>query len=153
MAVSFDELVKLQGRYFPREVRAVEGAREIIEAHAYTIEGLKASDPALLPDPAAKTVDDPKPGMPVVEGKPVHRVSPYYPPELKAAGIEGEVVLQATVAKDGKVRGVRVVVTPNAALGEAAADGVKHWTYAPSTQDGKPVEVKVLCRVIFSLRP
>ena len=56
------------------------------------------------------------------------------------AGIEGSVVLAATIGTDGKIKKVNVV-SGHPLLTQAALDAVKHWRYQPSYLNGAPVEV------------
>jgi TonB family protein len=68
-----------------------------------------------------------------------HRVAPAYPPDAKAAKIEGTVVLEIEVGTSGKVESTNVVSGPKM-LQQAAIDCVKQWTYVPFVEDGSPVE-------------
>jgi len=61
----------------------------------------------------------------------IAKVNPVYPPEAKKAGIEGKVVLRATIEKDGSVSNV-YVTSGNPALVKAATDAVQQWRYEPS---------------------
>jgi len=66
----------------------------------------------------------------VAEANLIHDVAPTYPPEAGRARIEGSVVLQAVIGKDGSVQDVRVESgLPILAL--AAIDAVKQWRYRP----------------------
>ncbi|HUI42328.1 MAG TPA: TonB family protein [Terriglobia bacterium] len=65
--------------------------------------------------------------------EPVHKVQPTYPPEAKAAKIEGDVVLGVEIDGDGKVTNVEVKSGPEM-LAKAAMDAVRQWEYAkPAT--------------------
>jgi protein TonB len=63
----------------------------------------------------------------------VSRVEPVYPPEAKARGVKGNVVLEIRVDADGKVTDVKVLRSVDAALDQAAVDAVRQWRYAPLT--------------------
>ena len=78
------------------------------------------------------------------------RVNPTYPPEAKAKKISGTVVLSAKIGSDGTVQDLSVISGPPA-LGEAALDAVKQWTYRPYLLNGNPVEVSTVITVNFSL--
>jgi TonB family protein len=60
----------------------------------------------------------------------VTRVRPVYPMEAKKAGIQGIVVLRATIEKDGSVSKLEVL-RGNPQLVKAAVDAVRQWRYAP----------------------
>jgi TonB family protein len=78
------------------------------------------------------------------------KVPPVYPPIAKAARVQGTVVLQAVIGKDGQVSELQIVSGP-AMLRQAAMDAVKQWTYKPYIFNGKPVEVLTTVNVIFTL--
>jgi protein TonB len=98
----------------------------------------------------------PKPTGPVRVGGKVkapalaHRVNPAYPPMAQSAQIEGVVVLEATVDKQGGVRAVRVV-RGNPLLDPAAIAAVKQWRYEPLTLNGEPMEFILTVTVNFSI--
>ncbi|HEV2348407.1 MAG TPA: TonB family protein [Terriglobia bacterium] len=65
--------------------------------------------------------------------KPIKSAPPIYPPEAKAAHIQGEVVLQVTVDEDGGVSDVEVESGPPA-LAKAALDAVRQWRFSKPLQ-------------------
>lgn len=75
---------------------------------------------------------------------------PHYPAIAKAAHIQGTVVLQATIAKEGTIENLRVISGPPM-LQAAAMDAVRTWTYKPYLLNGDPVEVETQVNVVFSL--
>ena len=76
---------------------------------------------------------------------------PLYPAIAKAAGVEGTIVLAATISKSGTVENLRVVSGP-AMLQQAALDAVKEWRYRPYMLNGDPVEVETTVNVVFHLQ-
>jgi TonB family protein len=77
-------------------------------------------------------------------------VAPQYPEIALEAGVEGIVVLDATIDESGRV----VDVTPLrsiAALDAAAIDAVRQRRYAPTIVNGAPVRVLLTVTVAFSL--
>ena len=86
----------------------------------------------------------------VVEGLLVHKTIPQYPPIAKAAGIQGRVVLQATISKSGTIENLHFISGP-AMLQEAALDAVKTWRYKPYMLNEQPVEVETTVNVVFSI--
>jgi len=85
----------------------------------------------------------------VAQGQLVHQVTPVYPPSAKLTGIQGTVVLQAVVGKDGKVQNVKVVSGPSM-LTQSALDAVKQWRYRPFTVNGEPAEADIEVNVKFA---
>lgn len=86
----------------------------------------------------------------VMAGQRIGGDMPVYPPDAKAAHIEGTVVLQALIAKDGSIQNLRVVSGPPM-LQAAAVDAVRTWKYRPYLLNGEPVEVETQINVVFSL--
>ncbi len=84
--------------------------------------------------------------------KPIKRVSPVYPPELKAKRVEGEVRLVFIVQEDGSVEDVRVSRMTSPAFVEAAIEAVKQWKFEPGMIDGRPVKTRVHLPLSFSLK-
>jgi protein TonB len=80
------------------------------------------------------------------------RVSPPYPPEAQAAGVQGIVIMEATIGVDGKVTDVRVLRSIPL-LDQAAMDAVRQWEYAPTVVNGIPVPVVMTVTVNFTLTP
>ena len=67
---------------------------------------------------------------------------PIYAPMVMASGIQGEVVVEATVDTRGKVAMLRVVRTLPM-LTQATIDAVRQWEFDPTTMSGAPVVVTV----------
>ncbi|MGD0667367.1 MAG: M56 family metallopeptidase [Bryobacteraceae bacterium] len=80
----------------------------------------------------------------------ITQVAPEYPAAAKQAGIQGTVVLEAIVGKDGTVQDVKALSGPPL-LAQAALDAVKNWVYQPTLLNGEPVEVKTTIQVNFTL--
>jgi protein TonB len=78
----------------------------------------------------------------------VHQVSPVYPKEAKAAGLEGTVVLRTFVDDRGKVASV-TLVEGNPMLADSATRAVKQWRYRPYARDGKTLPFQTLVIVDF----
>jgi TonB family protein len=80
----------------------------------------------------------------------LNKVTPKYPPEAKKARIQGKVVLQAIVGKDGKIEQLHVMSGPKE-LQQSALDAVRQWIYTPFLLNGAPVEVETTINVIYTL--
>jgi TonB family protein len=78
---------------------------------------------------------------------------PVYPEDARKAGIEGKIVLEVTVCKDGTVGSAEIVegVPEYPSLGRSAIEAVSQWRFKPATKDGEPVEVGVKVPLEFSL--
>jgi protein TonB len=86
----------------------------------------------------------------VMDGLLYQKTLPAYPPIAKAAGMEGTVVLQATISKNGTIENLRVMSGP-ALLQQAALDAVRQWRYRPYLLNGEPIEVETTVNVVFKL--
>ena len=86
----------------------------------------------------------------VIAGNKIGGTAPVYPAVAKAAHIQGTVVLQATISKQGNIENLSVVSGP-ALLQQAALDAVRTWQYRPYILNGEPVEVFTQVNVIFTL--
>jgi TonB family protein len=60
----------------------------------------------------------------------VKEVRPIYPPVAFASGLEGEVVVKATITAQGAV--IDAEVDPGGILAQSAIDAVQRWEFAPS---------------------
>lgn len=80
----------------------------------------------------------------------IKNVSPVYPPEAEAAGIEGLVVLEARVEGDGRVSHTRVLKSVPG-LDEAAVEAVRQWEFTPTLLNGKPTPVIMTVTISFTL--
>jgi TonB family protein len=65
----------------------------------------------------------------------IKRVEPIYPPIARAARIEGVVMLDAVILKDGSVDRVQVLKSANPILDKSAADALKQWRFTPGNQN------------------
>jgi protein TonB len=86
----------------------------------------------------------------VAEGMLVHQVKPQYPQLGVQARIQGTVVLQAVIGKDGTIRELRLI-SGHPMLAPAAIEAVKQWRYRPYLLNGEPVEVDTQVNVNFTL--
>jgi len=87
----------------------------------------------------------------IKEPKLLKKVDPVYPEEAKANGVQGIVIIEAVIAKDGSV-GSAKVLRPVPLLDVAALDAVKQWKYEVTYVDNDPVEVIMVVTVNFTLK-
>jgi protein TonB len=80
----------------------------------------------------------------------VGRVEPDYPRLAARARVQGVVILEAVVDREGRVEDVRVLRSIPL-LDRAAIDAVRQWRYSPLLLNGKPEEFVVTVTVSFSL--
>jgi len=86
----------------------------------------------------------------VTEGNLLNKVTPLYPDIAKRARIQGTVVLQAVISKQGTIENLRVM-SGHPMLTQSALDAVRQWRYRPYLLNGEPVEVETQITVNFNL--
>ena len=80
----------------------------------------------------------------------IKKVTPNYPPLAKQARIQGHVLLQAEISKEGTIQNLQLI-SGHPMLAPAAIEAVKQWRYKPYLLNGEPVAVETQVDVIFSL--
>ena len=82
----------------------------------------------------------------------VHFVPPIYPPEGEREGVEGTVLMEGVIGKDGRLDGLSTLNSMvDDRLAAAASDALLQWRYEPTLLNGRPVEVVVTVSVAFEL--
>lgn len=77
-------------------------------------------------------------------------IQPVYPAIAKAAHMEGTVVIEAVISKQGQVERA-TVVSGSPLLAQAALAAIYRARYEPYKLDGAPVEVETTINVVFTL--
>ncbi|MDY7093458.1 MAG: energy transducer TonB [Acidobacteriota bacterium] len=77
---------------------------------------------------------------------------PQYTEIARKARIQGVVIVQAIINKDGRVENVKVLKGLPMGLDQAAVDAIKKWRFEPATLNGKPVTVYYNLTVNFTLQ-
>ena len=80
----------------------------------------------------------------------LQKVTPGYPEQALKAGLEGAVILQAWIGRDGNIRDLKLV-DGSLLLGQAAVKAVKQWRYKPYLRNGVAVEAETYVTVNFRL--
>ncbi len=86
----------------------------------------------------------------VAQGLLIHEVRPTYPALARSARIQGTVVLQATIGKDGTIQNLHLL-SGHPLLTQAAIEAVRQWRYRPYLLNHEPVEVDTTIQVNFTL--
>ncbi|HUR32366.1 MAG TPA: energy transducer TonB [Vicinamibacterales bacterium] len=93
-----------------------------------------------------------RPGSGVLPPRLLREVKAGYTEEARRANVEGEVVLEIVVRRDGSVSDVKLVSGLSRGLNERAIAAVRQWRFAPATRLGQAVDVVVEVAVEFKLR-
>jgi TonB family protein len=105
-----------------------------------------------IPDGAAAPPGTNAPSGPVVTPPQLQRfVDAPYPPEAKAAGITGDVILNLVVGADGSVKSVAVVRGAGHGFDEAAVAAAEQFVFSPALRDGVPVATRIPYKYSFTL--
>ena len=81
------------------------------------------------------------------------RVVPRYPDSARMRGIEGQVVIEAIIARDGSVEPGVKIIQSIPALDDAAIEAFRQWRFTPGRDaSGRPLRVILQAPVRFVLR-
>jgi len=81
----------------------------------------------------------------------INRAKPDYTDAARKGHINGVVIVEAIVNKQGEVEQVKVLKGLPLGLSEQAVDAVKKWRFKPGTLNGEPVDVIFSLTVNFTL--
>lgn len=84
----------------------------------------------------------------VMEKLVTHRVDPDYPEAARPANLQGVIVLDVVVGRDGSVVDVRALNGPDV-LAQAAMNALRWWRFEPYRVEGKPAVVDTTVAVEF----
>ena len=112
------------------------------------IGGIISSTPVAVPHVA--TPQRVRVSQGVSQGLRIKFVQPNYPPLARQARIQGQVILQAEISKEGTIQNLQLI-SGHAMLAPAAIEAVKQWRYKPYLLNGEPVAVETQVVVNFSL--
>jgi TonB family protein len=81
----------------------------------------------------------------------IRDVRPRYKQAWIDAGLEGNLLMQARIGTDGRVRSVDVLSPVNAELEDEAIAAVGQWRFSPTFLNCEPIEVQMYVNVSFKL--
>ncbi len=87
------------------------------------------------------------PGTAEIVSRPVE---PNYPMLAKQMKVQGAVVLEALIGRDGNIQDLHILSGP-AILSAAAREAVKQWRFKPYLQSGQAVETEARITVNFTI--
>jgi TonB family protein len=126
----------------------------LTEAEAMTtraLELMRQSAPAVPPAPPSEPGTVLRVGGSIVEPKRVFYVPPIYPADAAAAGVEGTVIIEAFLAKDGTVKAAKILRSVPG-LDQAALGSVQQWRFTPTLLNRVPVEILMTVSVTFTAK-
>jgi len=111
-------------------------------------------DPSALEGVLSASVAVPELTAPISQGVSGGRlrrsVQPVYPARALTLGVQGKVVVDATVKEDGTVGGLKVV-EGEPMLAQAVLDAIRQWRYQPFLLNGKPTQTDTRITIWFKL--
>lgn len=81
----------------------------------------------------------------------IRHVTPQYPAVAQSAGVQGVVIIEATIGAGGDVSNARILRSIPL-LDQAALDAVRQWQFEPTRINGVPVAIIMTVTVQFSLQ-
>jgi protein TonB len=81
----------------------------------------------------------------------IHQVNPVYPALARQARIQGIVVLEAVINKEGSIESLRII-SGHPLLTQASLDAVRQWKYRPTILNGEPVDVITTVTITFKMQ-
>ncbi|MDR3720406.1 MAG: TonB family protein [Candidatus Acidoferrales bacterium] len=112
------------------------------------LQGIAVSSEVAPPPPPAEAAAPVKVGGELKPPKIISSVMPVYPSMAKATGIQGAVVVEASVDQSGNVVATKVISGPPV-LRQAAVDALRRWKYQPAMLNGEPVAVQITVTMQF----
>ena len=83
---------------------------------------------------------------------PLRKVDPKYPPELRTAHVDGEVILYAIIRKDGTVDSIQLVHSVDSRLDENAMEALAQWKFQAAEKHGEPIDLEAVVHIPFRSR-
>ena len=112
------------------------------------VELIGAESEDYVPDPGPLPV-----GGDVIAPVPIHEVQPRFTPEAFERRVQGVVIVQTVIDREGNVTRVKVLKGLGYGLDESAVEAVKLWKFRPGTRNGKAVAVVFKFKINFGFLP
>ncbi len=135
----------------------IEGTEGFVQEGAGNGDGLPGIGSGLGPGGGGSGIPPVDPDVPQalkLEMTPpvlIHKVDPEYPEIARRLHLQGTVVLEAVIARDGSVGQLQLLSSVHPLLDQAATKAVAQWRYRPASLKGKPVTVYFTVTVRFLL--
>jgi len=86
------------------------------------------------------------------QGSLLRRVEPEYPEQARVQRVQGTVLLDVRISRDGAVQEIKLL-SGDPLLAEAAMAAVRQWQFKPHTVNGLAVEMETKITLRFALPP
>lgn len=127
----------------------------------YSVDWGKNHDPDIPDKPPVKNPPVPPPQespltyiSPAIGIPPqvINRIQPDYPELAQKARIQGMVILEAVINKEGTVRSAHILRSDNPLLEQAAINAAMQWSFSPGKINGTTVAAYYTITIIFQLK-
>jgi TonB family protein len=144
-----EHIRSLRGHYLAYDMKVYLDGKPWLKIHVESLAGLSRAGLSALTVPAGASPVTPR--IRLTEQAPdrlINKVDPAYPLNARLDRLQGTVVLNALIDKEGHVAWVRALAGPDR-LQQPSLDAVKQWVYKPYVLDGQPVEVETEINLVF----
>ena len=86
---------------------------------------------------------------PIAAPEVVSKFDPAYPGDLMQDGVQGTVVLTATIRADGSVGDIAVAKSLDPRLDQNASEAFSRWLFLPAIKDGHAIDLEAVITVPF----
>lgn len=107
--------------------------------------------PVVFPDPPDPPPTIIRAGVDIDPPELVHRVEPRYTEAARQTRIQGVVILELVIDTEGLVESIEVLRGLALGLTKSAVDAVEQWRFQPSTYNERPVAVRYILTIRFTL--
>jgi TonB family protein len=151
--VSFENVSEFRGHFIAHDIRVTSNGHPHIILHVEEIENLPAANDSDF-IPPSDAVRIPESGIILPEmsltSLLLRQIVPVYPTSAKEKHVDGAVVLQVRISKDGRVTDAQAISGPDA-LRTAAIDAVRQWQYRPFLILSEPTAIQSTVKIFFTL--
>jgi TonB family protein len=147
----FEHIRSLRGHYLAYDMKRYLDGKLWLKIHVETLEGLSQAGRSGMTPPAGALPVIPR--LHLTEQAPdrlISKVNPDYPLNSKLDRLQGTVIVNALIDKEGHVAWVRALAGP-VRLQQPSLDAVRQWVFKPYLVDGNPVEVETEINLLFDL--
>ena len=86
-----------------------------------------------------------------MQSKIIYKVNPDYPAEARASRLEGTVILNVQIGKDGRVENISVISATSPLFVDSSVNAVRQWVYSTTMLNGEPVAVLTTVTLNYAL--
>ena len=90
--------------------------------------------------------------LPIAAPEVVSKSDPAYPGDLIHDGVQGTVILTATIRADGSVGDISIAKSLNPRLDQNAAQALSRWLFLPALKNGQAIDLEAVITVPFSAK-